>query len=225
MNSGIYIITNIINNKVYIGSSQDIKRRFYLHKHYLNKKNHTNIHLQTAWELYGKQNFVFSILEFVEKNEILLEKEKYYIDYFCSTDREKGYNICEDTTAPMRNRKHTPSSIEKMKQVKIGENNSFFGKHHTGQTKQKIRDAKIGTKLSEEHKQKIAFKSHFKNGENHIKAKLTFEIANLIRQEFKNCQTKYGFFKKMAIQYNVSTDTIKRIVNNKSYIFEDKNAY
>jgi predicted GIY-YIG superfamily endonuclease len=40
--AGIYKITNLINNKVYIGQSLDIKRRWKNHKYFciLNKKRH-----------------------------------------------------------------------------------------------------------------------------------------------------------------------------------------
>ncbi|NBO22990.1 hypothetical protein EBU94_06605 [bacterium] len=223
MNCGIYIITNKVNNKVYIGSSQDIKRRFYLHRHYLNKKKHVNMHLQTAWDLYGEESFVFSVLETLNDKESLLQKEKYYIELYQSTDRNKGYNICEDTSAPMRNRKHSAKSIEKMKKSKIGESNNFFGKNHTDQTKEKIRKAKTGKKLSDEHKEKIASKSHFRNGENHIKSKLSFEEVQKIRQQFEQTEKKHKFCSQIAKEYCVHSSTIRRIIENKSYLIEDNN--
>ena len=223
MNCGIYIITNCANNKVYIGSSQDIKRRFYLHKHYLDNKKHVNIHLQTAWDLYGEENFTFSILETFDNINLLLEKEKYYIQLFCSTDRQKGYNICEDTSAPMRNRKHSLESIEKMKKSKVGENNSFFGKTHTEETKQKIRNAKTGRKLTEEHRHKIASNSCFQSGENHLKSKLSLQDVEYIRQQYKQCENKRSFCRQMAFKFSVDASTIRRIINNKTYLIEDKN--
>jgi hypothetical protein len=222
MNCGIYIIKNTINNKVYVGSSQDIKRRFYLHKHYLNKKQHANIHLQTAWDLYGGDNFTFEILELISDKNLLADKEVYYINYYSSINREKGYNICQDTTAPMRSRTHSSESIEKMKKAKIGKNNSFYGKHHSIETKEKISIAKKGVRLSEEIKNKIISKSLFQNGENHLKAKMTFEIANIIRKKFEEADDKSQFTKEMAIKYNVHYTTIRRIIKNKSYK-EEKN--
>jgi len=216
MECGIYIIKNLINNKIYVGSSQNIKRRFYLHKHYLKKKEHTNIHLQTAWDLYGEENFSFSILETVESKEKLCVLEKYYIDFFKATDREKGYNICDDTMAPMRNRKHNEVSIKKMIDSKTGEKNSFFGKHHTEETKNKIKQSKLGKHLPEDCKEKV-LATAYKKGQFNINAKLTDEIAEQIREDFNTYQTKYGTYKILSEKYNVHHSTIRRIIQNKTY--------
>jgi predicted GIY-YIG superfamily endonuclease len=51
--SGIYYIKNITNNKLYIGSSKDILKRFYEHKRLLRHNKHHSIRLQRAWDKYG----------------------------------------------------------------------------------------------------------------------------------------------------------------------------
>lgn len=48
MSSGIYQIENKINSKVYIGSSNNIKRRWQKHKALLRHNKHPNSHLQAA---------------------------------------------------------------------------------------------------------------------------------------------------------------------------------
>jgi group I intron endonuclease len=80
MNSGIYQIRNLINNKLYIGSSQVISKRWELHKCSLKTNKHHNIHLQRAYNKYGKDNFVFEILEHIDDINNLYPKEQYYID-------------------------------------------------------------------------------------------------------------------------------------------------
>lgn len=77
--SGIYCITNIIDNKKYIGSSKDIGYRFKHHLYRLNNNRHTNSHLQNAVNKYGISNFTFSVLEQCSK-ETLIEREQFYID-------------------------------------------------------------------------------------------------------------------------------------------------
>jgi len=97
--TGIYLIKNLISNKVYIGQSTDIKRRYSEHLRasfpeiYIQKNkrdNNTPIHL--AINKYGKENFELVILEECDR-ENLNDKEIYWINYYCSNDKNKGYNI------------------------------------------------------------------------------------------------------------------------------------
>lgn len=90
--AGIYIIKNLINNKIYVGQSIDIKRRFYTHKYKLNSCKHPNKYLQEEWIKYGKENFVFEIVEKCNK-ELLKEKEKYWIKHYNANNKKIGYNI------------------------------------------------------------------------------------------------------------------------------------
>ncbi len=90
MSCGIYKITNKINNKVYIGKSIYIERRWYEHKTDMNDINKQN-HLYNAMRKYGKDNFLFEIIELCPKdNNILTEREIYWINYYNSY--EEGYN-------------------------------------------------------------------------------------------------------------------------------------
>ena len=79
MSIGIYKIENKINSKVYIGSSNNIKRRWQKHKSLLKHNKHQNSHLQASWNKYGEDNFIFSIIELCSENS-LLEREQYFID-------------------------------------------------------------------------------------------------------------------------------------------------
>ena len=90
---GIYKITNKINGKVYIGQSKNITTKWEAHKTYargsLKKSFITN-----AMRKYGVENFVKEVLEKC-RIEDLDEREKYWIKYYDSTNREKGYNQSE----------------------------------------------------------------------------------------------------------------------------------
>lgn len=88
---GIYCIENLVNHKKYIGQSVNIKSRFRKHKNYLCNETHNNEHLQSAWNLYGENNFKFTIIEKCEK-DMLDEKEIYYIAKLKTHDRMFGYN-------------------------------------------------------------------------------------------------------------------------------------
>jgi group I intron endonuclease len=92
MLSGIYRIQNIINNKIYIGSSININNREYKHFWMLNKGIHDNQYLQNSYTLYGKNSFVFECIEFCNEKS-LIEKENYYISLYKSNDLNYGYNL------------------------------------------------------------------------------------------------------------------------------------
>lgn len=77
--SGIYKITNIINNKFYIGSSVNIYQRLKHHYSDLKNNKHGNKYFLRSYIKYGKNNFKVEILEEATK-ELLLIKEQYYIN-------------------------------------------------------------------------------------------------------------------------------------------------
>ena len=108
--TGIYQIKNLINNKIYIGSScslkKGIKNRWYWHINKLNSNSHYSSHLQNSWNKYKSSNFEFSVLEIIniEKDENkkdfenrIREKEREYILKFNSWKSEFGYNLTRNT--------------------------------------------------------------------------------------------------------------------------------
>lgn len=92
---GIYKITNILNNKVYIGQSASIKSRWCNHKCGLRTNTHSSRHLQSSWNKYGEENFNFEVVEECSIEE-LNDKESYYIDFHNSLNPEFGYNRVQD---------------------------------------------------------------------------------------------------------------------------------
>ena len=75
---GIYMILNKVNNKVYIGQSVDIYKRWTKHRRELRNNKHDNDHLQKSWNRDGEQYFDFIILCECPQNK-LNEMEQYYI--------------------------------------------------------------------------------------------------------------------------------------------------
>jgi group I intron endonuclease len=92
MSCGIYKIENIKNNKIYIGSSVNLKNREYTHFRLLNKDIHYNDYLQHSYNKYGKDNFSFIVLENCSIDELIV-RENYYIDKYKSNDLFFGYNL------------------------------------------------------------------------------------------------------------------------------------
>lgn len=82
---GVYQITNKVNGKIYIGScfSNTFKTRWLKHLERLNKGKHSNSHLQSAWKMYGEDNFLFTIVEELERDkDIILNREQWYLDNY-----------------------------------------------------------------------------------------------------------------------------------------------
>lgn len=94
IDSGIYEIINLTTNKVYIGHSKRMSQRWLDHQKDLNKNKHTNCHLQHAWNKYGKDDFIFRKIEFVENiKEKLIEREVHWCKIKDCHNPNKGYNI------------------------------------------------------------------------------------------------------------------------------------
>lgn len=107
--SGIYIITNTVNNKTYIGSSYDILLRFKNHMYQLRNKKHNNTILQNSFNCYGESVFLLDVLELCDR-EILVDREQFFINQF-----KPEMNIARDTKAPMRGRKHSQKTLDSLK--------------------------------------------------------------------------------------------------------------
>jgi group I intron endonuclease len=115
---GIYTITCIADNKVYVGQSQNIKFRFNIHKSHLRHKKHRNSYLQRAWDKYGENNFIFEVKEICSIGE-LNDKEVFWIKKLGSNHRDKGFNLTDGGDG-VRGYKHTAKDKE------------FFSKYWTG---------------------------------------------------------------------------------------------
>lgn len=89
---GVYEIHNLVSGKKYIGQSINVEQRLSQHKYNLRNTIHTNERLQTDWQIYGENNFEFSILEYCDK-ENLNYLEIYYIQKFNTFEKQNGYNL------------------------------------------------------------------------------------------------------------------------------------
>lgn len=91
---GIYKLTNIRNNKVYIGSSKQIELRINHHFSLLKRNKHHSQYLQNTYNKYGKEVLKFEVIEkHVDYNKIyIIEREQYWVDYYKSYKPEFGYN-------------------------------------------------------------------------------------------------------------------------------------
>lgn len=165
----IYLTTNILNGKQYIGSHRGDKEDNYLG---------SGLALKRAIKKYGKENFKRKILkECKSKNNLILE-EKYIQEY--NTLQPNGYNISpkggngipggasEETIKKIRGSQKGKSKLlyfiekfgEKKGRIKYNEWIEALRKNSKGRIKslneiEKIRKSSIGRPCSDERKLKI----------------------------------------------------------------------
>lgn len=89
----IYKATNIETNKVYIGQTRNkLKYRIYQHFYDSKRKNRRKDYFHNTIAKYGETAFIFEIIDYASSQEELDEKERYWIKFYKSNQREYGYN-------------------------------------------------------------------------------------------------------------------------------------
>ncbi len=200
LKSGIYIIRNKINNKCYVGSSVNIRSRLNAHYNSLLQKKHPNKHLQSAFNLFGNENFEFiPLLNCLSNYNTKLEQwVKDRSNFKCD------YNIAINCEAPMlnvkmsdeskekirikaKNRKHTYATkklLSVLKKDKIKGDNSYRYKLLSNLISSPIGERNPNSKLTE--KDVVEIKIYFKNGVKVKDLKGKYNCSQNMLYEIKN---------------------------------------
>ena len=128
----IYKITNIQNNKIYIGQTiRPIQDRF--HRHINDALNNIlDTHFARAIRKYGKDNFIIEQIDQAQTQDELNKKEQYWIQYYDSV--QNGYNEtdaiskCGGNTYQSKTKKEMEVIKEKIRQTKLGAKNPMAKK-------------------------------------------------------------------------------------------------
>lgn len=208
--SGIYKITNLINNKFYIGSAVSLLNRYHTHKNSFVKNKHKNQHLQNSINKYGIDNFKFEVIELCNKEELLI-KEQYYIDTL-----NPDYNICLIAGNSL-GVKRSEEYKENQRKIQTGL------KHipHSEETKRKISKSNKGRQNSKEsierQKQKLLGRKYentkpwVESKQKQFKEKGSKKLQYFQVQEIKELFNSKLSLKEIATKFNVSISTIKAI--------------
>ena len=158
--SGVYKITNLTNGKVYIGSTQEFKRRSTQHLRSLEKGVHQNKHLQHAFNKDGTENFIFEVLEVVLGDKLARTTvEQTYLDQYLD-DWERCYNFKKKTASKERScYSKTPEESRQRQSVvskKMWEDPKYRALHKEAMaqtdtsryTKEAMKNPKIREKIS-----------------------------------------------------------------------------
>lgn len=137
----IYKILCIVNNKTYIGKSQEYKKRWRSHKNQLRLGTHNNYYLQRDWIVYGEDKFVFELLsEFTNSDECNHEEIKLINEF----EDCLLYNIVKDISVGGDYFTHNPRKEEirqKLSKARKGEKNHQFGKKKTEKMINSVKEA------------------------------------------------------------------------------------
>jgi group I intron endonuclease len=176
MKTGVYTITNLVNNKIYVGSAAfSFSNRWAKHRRQLRNNIHDNKHLQRAWNKYGESSFKFEILETCNA-DLCVYLEQYWLNMLNSANELFGYNIRYNCV-------------------------SNLGLKHTEETKLKMSQSRIGRKMSTEAIKKM---SDYRKGKpNPRKGVLMSDERKLILRETRriNYFNKNGYYPEDKIKY------------------------
>jgi group I intron endonuclease len=152
----IYKMSNPFNNKVYIGQTV---RMLSNRVDAFRRGKFTNEHLSEAFNSYGFGNFIFEIIELCDDVTQLDDREKYWINYYKSTNREFGYNIegggkrsnlSEETKLKLseshKGKKQSHEWVTKRFPEKGSEDAKRWGRPKTEEQKQYLSDISKGEK-------------------------------------------------------------------------------
>lgn len=167
MKTGIYTITNLINQKIYLGCTFDFSKRKHQHFKELKLNIHKNKHLQSSFNKYGEEFFIFEILIECDKQQLISE-EHYWGNLLRVHEKNYGYNnrpthpynkiivtpeMKEKQRLKMTGRKLSKESINKRTETRK-KNALLNGFYHSPSTKLKI--GRKGKTVTDEVKKKIS---------------------------------------------------------------------
>ncbi len=150
--SGIYFIKNLVNGKLYVGSSLNITKRLYQYDYLLRHNKCHSPKLQASYNKHGREAFEYGVIQECPEAD-LKETERYWIDHHNSVNN--GYNCSNDTNCSTRGLKHSEETRLKMSKAQKILTACPKRKQKSSEILTKYNKSLKGIPKSEEHKYKI----------------------------------------------------------------------
>jgi group I intron endonuclease len=145
----IYIITNSVNQKQYVGKTKNTcDQRLVGHKSSARRGYQTR--LARAIRKYGEASFTIEILEDTTEDQ-LDDRERYFIKTI-----KPEYNMTSGGDGGAQTSPEVRKRLSDCAKKYIGDKNGFFGKTHTAEAKEKMAASRRGRSTSDEVKRKIS---------------------------------------------------------------------
>ena len=142
----VYQITNMLTGDFYIGSAQSFARREWQHRYDLKRNKHKNPRMQSSWNKYGGDVFVFEVLEEVPDGEDCLIVENKYLHKHVG--QHNCFNINRDAVSSRLGQSLNDESREKLSRNRTGkasgEDHYRYGKAVSQEIRDKISDTQKG---------------------------------------------------------------------------------
>lgn len=225
----IYKITNLVNNKIYIGYTKNPDKRFKEHIKDA-RLNKTNQYIHKAIRKYGPINFSFFILENRDNKSDALETEKYWITFFKSNNNKFGYNLTEGGEGGDYSKfwsiKGKQNIIENNKKRSMYQRNKtyeeIYGEERSLIIKNKISKANKGKTLNLTNEEKsrrsnlMLTNNPMRNGHTpESKQKISSTLKKLqINSGDKNAMRKYPELRNMISERNSKIHHLQNILTN-----------
>lgn len=199
----IYTIHNILNNKIYVGKTNNIKIRWARHRaNVVSKNKSVKMPIHHAMIKYGIDNFIFSVVQLFDSEKDCLKAEIYWIKYFNSTNRCFGYNLTEGGIGSS-GFKLSQEAKDKISKANLGTKRTDLTRKIMSDKKKDSKNHFYGKVHAEETKMKTS-------GENSKSTKLTTQQVNDIINLISNNTYSQN---QLAKIYAVSQQHISRIAN------------
>lgn len=196
MEAGVYLISNNVNGKCYVGSTVHLDQRRREHFSRLANNKHINAHLQNAYNKYGREAFDFEILETIDIDDNikdkLLKREQFWVD-----NLKPEYNVLLVAGSNLGYH-HTEETKKKISESTTGVKKSEEHAKH-------IREGQSGRVLTEEHKAKLSEAAkHRKSPSNHAIISIDGVIYNSLKEASEATGVKYNTIQKRLKNPNFS---------------------
>ena len=151
---GLYVIRNLLNGWVYLGSTVKFKGRFLGHQRSLKRGTHRNKGLQADFNRYGAGAFSCEVVAVMAEEGERIRLEEKSIEGLFGSDCYNATVVCPPSTL---GRKLPPFSEEHRLKLRLAHLGKKRGKRppRSEEHRRKLRLAGIGRKLSEEAKRKV----------------------------------------------------------------------
>jgi len=169
----VYIIRNVLNNKLYVGSTRrEGSERWMEHRKNLRGNRHHSFYLQRAWNKNGESAFQFEIIQKDVPSESIREHEQYWMDIL-----KPEYNVSPSANGP--------GSLSAETKAKISA--KLKGRKASPETRALLSKLRTGKKLSPESIEKTAAAHRGMKRSEETKIKMRnkqIEIASKLREKY-----------------------------------------